>query len=58
MVDIVDELVKGALLSVLVEDPLKTCLAHFGFEGFDIDHSIEEINALFDSAPPFDYPPH
>ncbi|KAH7860233.1 hypothetical protein Vadar_011053 [Vaccinium darrowii] len=33
-----------------VEDPLQACLDHFGFEEFDIDKSIEEVNTLLDST--------
>ncbi|XP_028071942.1 uncharacterized protein LOC114274252 [Camellia sinensis] len=57
MIDIVDELVEGTLPFVLAEDPLEICLAHFGFEAFDIDRSIEEVNALLNFSLPFDFPP-
>jgi len=32
------------------KDPLEKCLAYFG-QNFDIDESIEEVNALLDSVP-------
>lgn len=38
------------VLDSLVEDPLQACLDHFGFEEFDIDKSIEEVNTLLDST--------
>ena len=38
---------KGSNLS---DDPLQTCLTHFGLD-FDIDRSVEEVNALLDSTP-------
>ncbi|XP_058203029.1 uncharacterized protein LOC131317499 [Rhododendron vialii] len=50
-VDVVHELVEEALPYILVEDPLEACLAHFGYEEFDIDQSIAEVNSLLDLAP-------
>ncbi|XP_058223187.1 uncharacterized protein LOC131332892 [Rhododendron vialii] len=44
-VDVVHELVEEAF------DPLEACLAHFGYEEFDIDQSIVEVNSLLDLAP-------
>ncbi|GMP71332.1 hypothetical protein CsSME_00029789 [Camellia sinensis var. sinensis] len=46
-----------ALPSILVEDPLEAYLAHFGFENFDIDGSIEEVNVLLNSSSTPDFPP-
>ena len=37
---------------VVSEDPFKACLEHFGFEDFDIDQSITEVNDLLDFTPP------
>ena len=37
----------------LMEDPLEACLAHFSFDEYDIDHSIEEVNALLGKTTPF-----
>lgn len=51
-VDVIQECVEEALPYILVEDPLEACLAHFGFEEYDIDRSIEEVNSLLDSVPP------
>ncbi|KAF5933586.1 hypothetical protein HYC85_029757 [Camellia sinensis] len=50
LVDVVDEIVEEALPSILVEDPLEACLAHFGFENFDIAGSVEEVNVLLNSS--------
>ena len=57
LVDVVDEIVEEALPSILVEDPLKACLAHFGFENFDIDGSVEEVNVLLNVSSTPDFPP-
>lgn len=48
----IQECVEEALPYILAEDPLEACLAHFGFEDYDIDLSMEEVNSLLDSAPP------
>ncbi|XP_058223108.1 uncharacterized protein LOC131332823 [Rhododendron vialii] len=50
-VDVIHELVEEALPYILVEDPFEACLAHFGYEEFDIDQSIAEVNSLLDLAP-------
>ena len=57
LVDVVDEIVEEALPSILVEDPLEACLAHFGFENFDIDGSVEEVNVLLNASSTSDFPP-
>ena len=43
----------NTFVSNLSDDPLKKYLTHFGFD-FDIDRSVEEVNALLDSAPSMD----
>ncbi|KAG5553970.1 hypothetical protein RHGRI_011741 [Rhododendron griersonianum] len=43
-------LVENTFVQSSYEDPLEACLAHFGCE-FDIDESIEQVNALLDAAP-------
>ena len=53
VVAMMDELVQEALPYILTEDPLEACLAHFGFDEYDIDHSIEEVNALLGKTTPF-----
>ena len=53
VVAMMDELVQEALPYILTEDPLEACLAHFGFDEYDIDHSIEEVNALLGETTPF-----
>ena len=52
-VDLIEELIDNSFLSNLNDDPLQTCLTHFGFD-FDIDRSVDEVNALLDSAPSMD----
>ena len=48
--DLIEEIINNSFLSNLNDDPLQTCLTHFGLN-FDIDRSVEEVNALLDSAP-------
>ena len=55
--DVVDEIVEEALPFILVKDPLEACLVHFGFENFDTDRSVEEVNALLNSSSTLDFPP-
>ncbi|KAH9671201.1 hypothetical protein KPL70_017267 [Citrus sinensis] len=52
-VDLIETIVDNTFLSNLSDDPLQTCLTHFGFD-FDIDRSVDEVNALLDSAPSMD----
>ncbi|KAK9187629.1 hypothetical protein WN944_019027 [Citrus x changshan-huyou] len=52
-VDLIEALVDNTFLSNLSDDPLQTCLTHFGLD-FDIDRSVDEVNALLDSAPSMD----
>ncbi|KAH9745636.1 hypothetical protein KPL70_004147 [Citrus sinensis] len=49
-VDLIETIVDDTFLSNLSDDPLQTCLTHFGFD-FDIDRSVDEVNALLDSTP-------
>ena len=48
-VDLIEALVDNTYLSNLSDDHLQTCLTHFGLD-FDIDRSVDEVNALLDSA--------
>ena len=48
--DLIEELVDNIFLSNLSNDPLQTCLTHFDLN-FDIDRSVDEMNALLDSTP-------
>ena len=52
-VDLIKELIDNTLLSNLSDNPLQTCLTHFGLD-FDINRSFDEVNALLDSAPSTD----
>ncbi|KAH9724739.1 hypothetical protein KPL70_007603 [Citrus sinensis] len=52
-VDLIETIVDNTFLSNLSDDPLQTCLTHFGLD-FDIDRSVDEVNALLDSAPSMD----
>ena len=51
--DLLEKFVNNTFLSNLSDDPLQTCLTHFGLD-FDIDRSVDEVNALLDSAPSMD----
>ena len=54
-VDMIESLVHDTFLQSSYEDPLEACLNLFGCNlfgcNFDIEHSIEEVNALLDSVP-------
>ncbi|KAH9686257.1 hypothetical protein KPL70_014303 [Citrus sinensis] len=52
-VDLIETIVDNTFLSNLSDEPLQTCLTHFGLD-FDIDRSVDEVNALLDSAPSMD----
>ena len=52
-VDLIKELVNYTFPSNLNNDPLQKCLIHFSLK-FDINKSIDEVNALFDSSPSMD----
>ncbi|KAH9769487.1 Integrase catalytic domain-containing protein [Citrus sinensis] len=52
-VHLIEALVDDTFVLNLSDDPLQTCLTHFGFD-FDIDRSVDEVNALLDSAPSMD----
>ncbi|KAM7528606.1 hypothetical protein LguiB_032016 [Lonicera macranthoides] len=49
-VQLINSLVEESFLQMCKEDPLEACLSHFGCD-FDIDESIEQVNALLDSVP-------
>ncbi|XP_030958533.1 uncharacterized protein LOC115980424 [Quercus lobata] len=49
-VDMIESLVHDTFLQSSYEDPLEACLNLFGCN-FDVEHSIEEVNALLDSVP-------
>ena len=49
-VDMIKSLVHDTFLQSSYKDPLEACLNLFGCN-FDIEHSIEEVNALLDSIP-------
>ncbi|KAK9185028.1 hypothetical protein WN943_025381 [Citrus x changshan-huyou] len=52
-VDLIEALVDNTFISNLSDDPLQTCLTHFGLD-FDIDRSVDDVNALLDSASSMD----
>ena len=52
-VNMIESLVEESLQTVLNDDPLQTCLTHFGLD-FDIEGSIRDVNALLDSTPILD----
>ena len=49
-VDMIESLVHNTFLQSRYKDPLEACLNLFGCN-FDIEHSIEEVNALLDYVP-------
>jgi hypothetical protein len=48
--DNIEEYVEDSFLSLLADDPLEVCLAHFGFKDFDTDQYIEEVHDLLETA--------
>jgi hypothetical protein len=56
-VDHIEEYVEDSLPSLLADDPLEACLAHFGFEYFDMDQYIEEVHDLLETAASADFHP-
>jgi hypothetical protein len=56
-VDHVEEYVEDSLPSLLAEDPLEACLAHFGFEDFDTDQYIDEVHELLETAASAEFHP-
>ena len=52
-VDLIEALIDNTFVSNLSDDPLQTYLTHFGLD-FDIDRSVNEVNALLDLAPSID----
>ena len=51
--DLIKEMIDNTFVSNLCDDPLQTCLTHFGLN-FDIERSVDEVNTLLDSAPSMD----
>ena len=49
-VDMIESLIHDTFLQSSYEDPLEACLNLFGCN-FDIEHSIEKVNALLDYVP-------
>jgi hypothetical protein len=56
-VDHIEEYVEDSLPSLLANDPLEACLAHFGFEDFDTDQYIEKVHDLLETAANADFHP-
>ncbi|XP_059650641.1 uncharacterized protein LOC132296454 [Cornus florida] len=57
LVDAIDECVEEMTLFALIKDPLEACLFYFDAESFDVEKSIEEVNALLDVASMHNTPP-
>jgi hypothetical protein len=55
--DHIEEYVEDSLPSLLADDPLEACLAHFGFEDFDTDQYTEEVHDLLETAASADFHP-
>ena len=56
-VDHIEDYVKDSFPSLLADDPLEACLAHFGFEDFNTDLYIEEVHDLLETAASADFHP-
>jgi hypothetical protein len=56
-VDNIEECVEDSLPSLLTRDPLEDCLTHVGFEDFNTDQYIDEVNALLGTAASADFHP-
>jgi hypothetical protein len=56
-VDNIEDYVEDSLPSLLANDPLEACLAHFGFEHFDTDQYVEEVHDLLEIAASVDFHP-
>ncbi|XP_059639073.1 uncharacterized protein LOC132281378 [Cornus florida] len=57
LVDAIDECVEEMTPFALTKDPLEACLSYFDAELFDVEKSIEEVNALLDVASMHNIPP-
>jgi hypothetical protein len=53
--DHIEEYVEDSLPSLLADDPLEACLAHFEFEDFDMDQYIEEVHDLLETVASADF---
>jgi hypothetical protein len=56
-VDTIEEYVEDSLPSLLADDPLEACLAHFGFEDFNTNQYIEEVHDLLETVASADFHP-
>jgi hypothetical protein len=54
-VDHIEEYIEDSLPSLLADDPLEACLAHFGFEDFATDQYIKEVHDLLEIAASVDF---
>ena len=49
-VDVIDEMIKEALPTILSNNPLGTCLFHRCFILFDLESTIDEMQSMLDST--------
>jgi hypothetical protein len=56
-VDDIEEYVEDSLPSLLADDSLEACLAHFGFVDFDIDQYVEKVHDLLKTTASADFHP-
>jgi hypothetical protein len=56
-VDHIEEYVEDSLPGFMADDPLEACLAHFGFEDFNIDQYIEKVHELLETMASADFHP-
>jgi hypothetical protein len=56
-VEHIEKYVQDSLPSLLADDLLEACLAHFGFEDFDTNQYVEEVHDLLETAASADFHP-
>jgi hypothetical protein len=57
LLDMIEDAVEDTLPHLLMKDPLEACLTHFDFEDFNMEHYVDEVNSLLDTAAAIDVPP-
>jgi hypothetical protein len=57
LLDKIEDVVEDTLPHLLMKDLLEACLSHFDFEEFDMEHYVDEVNSLLDTAAAIDIPP-
>ena len=50
-IDVIDEIIEKALLTILSNDPLGACLSHEDLRLFNLGNIMDEIDSNLDSTP-------